>query len=789
MLLHHLKLIFRNFKRYKSTFFINLIGLSTGLATALFIYLWVMDELSVDKFHQNEKQLYQVMVNRHSGTGIDTEFKTPAFLGEALAEEMPEVEYAVTTSSLQGFDNINLSIAFDDINLKEKCLFAGKDFFNAFSYELIQGDPDQVLAEKNSIVISETLALKLFKTTEGVLGKAINLKVKNEDYIVSGIFKDIPSNSTHTFDFLIPWEAYKDYLQAHWYAWDELLYQTYIILKPKTNPNEFNEKITDFITTKYKESPDKIFIKPYSSVYLYGKYENGVQAGGRIEYVKLFSIVAVFILLIAAINFMNLSTAKALGRAKEVGIKKSIGANRGSLIIQFFAEAFLLTLIALLIALVVVKLFLPQFSQLTGKNLFLLLDLQMILVLLGILVVTASLAGTYPALYLSRFKPSTVLKGKLNIGKNEVSIRKGLVVFQFALSIVFIVSVVVVYQQIQLIHTKNLGYNKENIIYFDSEGFRGTALDETFISELRNISGVSHASGTSEVIVNPSTIMTGIHWPGKNPLEEYSFNGAGVMEGMIELLGIEVIEGRSFSNNYQSEVDQIIINEAALEVMGLTDPIGQVIDFYGAAEIVGVAKNFHFKSLYEEIKPYIFILETGAMQFMVKLTPNNQVETLASIQQVYKKFNPGYQFNYKFMDEDYQALYVAEQRVATLSQYFAGLAILISCLGLFGLAAFSAEVRMKEIGIRKVLGSSVFGIIKLLSADFTKLVLIATFFGLPLSYFITYKWLNNFAYSVELEWWYFVSAGIIVLLITWLTVGYQSFKAAKVNPTECLKSE
>lgn len=459
------------------------------------------------------------------------------------------------------------------------------------------------------------------------------------------------------------------------------------------------------------------------------------------------------------------------------------------MILQYLTESLVLTLFAQVLSIAVVQLLLPEFNLLTGKNLSLVFDLKLCIAISVVVAFTGLLAGSYPAFYLSGFNPALVLKGKLKTEKSEVSVRKGLVVFQFVLSVVFIVSVLVVYKQIDLIQTKNLGYNKDNIIYFDSEGFKGIDQDLAFISEVRNISGVSHASGTSEIIVNPGAIMTGVSWPGKNPEEEFVFHGAGVMEGMIELLGIEIKEGRSFSYDFQSENDQLIINEAALELMGLKDPVGQVIDFYGNAEIVGVAKNFHFQSFYEEVKPYVFLLERGAMQFMVKLEAGNEQESLSKIEGLYRKFNPGYNFNYKYLDQDYQTLYASEHRVAALSRYFAGIAIMISCLGLFGLATFTAERRIKEIGIRKVLGSSEWKILTLLTGDFAKMVLVAVFVAIPISYYVTKSWLDGFAFKIDLEWWFFIGAGALTMLIALLTVSFQAFKAAMMNPVKSLKSE
>jgi len=788
MLRHNLLLIYRNFKRFKSTFFINLIGLSTGLACALLIYLWVNDELSVDKFHEKDGRLFHVMTNQNRPDGIVTLGEGPGLLGDALAAEMPEIEYAVSTSPSE--DSFTLSSGDKHINGTGH--FADKDFFEIFSYPLLQGNKNQVLLEKNAIVISEQMAIALFNTTENIVGKVLEFQAPfmKKQAVISGLFKNVPASSSRQFDFVLSYQVFKELLGSslHWGNHDAI---TYLVLKENTDLGQFNKKIEHFIKGKQKDSNLTIFLKPYSENYLYGNYENGKIAGGRIEYVTLFSIIAVFILIIACINFMNLTTAKASGRIKEVGIKKAIGAGRRTLITQYLGESMLMTFLSLLVAILMVDLFLPQFNEITGKNLSINFSLYLILSLLALTLFTGLISGSYPALYLSRFSPAIILKGKLSNALGEQWARKGLVVFQFTISIIFIVSVLVVYKQIEYVQTKNLGYKKENIIYFQTEG-KVTENVETFLSEVKNIPGVVTASSMWGSLMGNTGFTTGsFHWEGRNDNEVVQFEHLGVNYDMIELLGIEMAAGRSFSRDFPSDTAKIILNEAAIEVMGLKDPVGKTFQLWGNnMEIVGIAKNFHFKSLHENVKPFFLrVMPRDFSKVLVKIESGKEKETIDRLQKVYRTFNPGYSFDYEFLDTAYQAQYAAETRVAALSKYFAGLAILISCLGLFGLAAFTAERRIKEIGIRKVLGSSVMGIIYLLSGDFTKIVFAAILIALPISYFITKQWLDSFAFKIELEWWYFIGAGLLALCIAWLTVGSQAIKAARINPVECLKDE
>lgn len=616
MFRHNFLLIFRSFKRFKSTFFINLIGLSTGLACSLLIFLWVNDELQFDKFHENDKRLFQVMINMEHSGAISTIQDTPGILAETLSEEFPEVEYAAATTQMGWFQKFTLSAAGK--NLKALGQFVGRDYFNIFSYHLIAGSKNQVLADKNSIVITKELAIKLFNTTENVVGKSIEFQHEKK-YIISGILSDIPANSSTRFDFVLSFEEFKG-MWNRWASWGSTGPFTYVVLKEGTNASQFSAKIADLIKTKNGDPSATLFLKPYSENYLYGNYENGVQTGGRIVYVKLLSIIAIFILLIACINFMNLSTAKASRRIKEVGIKKAVGAQRGTLVFQYIGESMLMTLLSLLLAVVMVELFLPQFNMITGKQLTLqFFDTNLILSAICIMLVTGFIAGSYPALYLSGFNPAMILSRKLSSAASELWARIGLVVFQFVLSIIFIVSVIVVYKQIQFIQSKNMGYDKDNIIYFDKEGVV-SEMPEIFLSEVRQIPGVVNAGCIQQNIVASSSYTSDIHWPGKNPDNVVDFEIRDVTYGMIETLGVEITEGRSFSDGLDSERN-LIFNEAAIKIMRLKEPVGSEVRLFGEnRKIVGVVKNFHFKSLHEAIGPLVFTLNpANTHTVMVKI--------------------------------------------------------------------------------------------------------------------------------------------------------------------------
>lgn len=792
MLRHNLLLIYRSFKKFKSTFLINLIGLSTGLACALLIFLWVRDEMRVDKFHEKDSRLYQVMANHHNTDVIITQEGTPDLLAETLADELPEVEYAVGTLSLKLFGK--LTLVNEELKLKATGQFASRDFFNIFSYPLLHGEKGEVLINRNDIVISEELATKMFSTVGQAVGKSLEWQLLNfrEQATIVGVFQTLPANSTHNFDFVLSYEAWKEMSEklGRDIHWDNHGPNTYLTVSEGTDIAEFNKKIEGFIQSKLVDSNVKLFVVPFSDSYLHGKFENGNKAGGRIEYVRLFSIIGIFILVIACINFMNLSTAKASLKTREIGIKKTIGASRRTLVFQFLGESTLMSVLSMVFALFLVMALLPQFNLITGKQLSLVIDAGLILPILSIAIFTGLLAGSYPAMYLSGFNPIKVLKGKLETSFGELWARKGLVVFQFVLSVILIVSVLVVYHQIEYVQTRNLGYDKDQIIHFDKDG-RIAENEDAFLNEVRRFPGVVHASSIGSIMMGSTSNTGGVEWEGKNPEDIIRFENIEVNYGIIETLGIEMKSGLPFSMDFGTDRDQLIFNEAAIEVMGLKDPVGQTVRLWGEEKrIKGVVKNFHFESLHETVKPlFLQVNPERTMKIMVKIEAGKEKETLSILQNFYKDFNPGYAFEYAFLDQDYQAQYTAEVRIAQLSRYFAGLAIMISCLGLFGLAAFTAERRIKEIGIRKVLGASEWKIMELLSGDFAKMVLVAIVIALPLSYFLIANWLENFAYKIDLEWWYFIGAGILTMMIALLTVSFQSVKAALANPVESLRSE
>lgn len=791
MFQHHLLLIYRNFKRYKSSFFINLIGLSAGLCCALLIYLWVNDEMQMDKFHVKGSSLYQVMVNEETSAGIHTLDANSGILADALKAEMPEVENAVTASPTYWLGQTKLSVG-KQTNIKAAGKFAGKDFFKLFSYPLLTGNINKVLIGKQAIVISEDLAMKLFHTT-AVLGKEIswrNVEIQKEtNSIISGVFKNTPAGSSDQFDFLVSLDVLNGVTDTY-QKWGNYGPNTFVVLKKDADPVQFNAKIRNFMQSK-GVAHRKLFIRPYADGYLYGKYENGIQSGGRIEYVRLFSLIAIFILVIACINFMNLSTAKASRRMKEVGIKKVLGVGRRSLVVQYLGESLLLTLLSLFMALLCVELLLPQFNDITGKQLSLHFDLRLILSLTGITVFTGLIAGSYPALYLSGFSPVVALKGKLSNSFSELWTRRGLVIFQFTLSIVLIVSVFVIYKQIEFVQSKNLGYQKDNVVYFEAEGKVKTNI-VPFLAELKKIPGVLNASSMDRAFLGEFGSTEGdFKWEGRNPREVIKFQNASVNSGLIETLGMQMAAGRSFSDKFGSDSARIMINETGIKLMGLKNPVGKIFTLWGKdLQIVGIVKDFNFESLHDAVKPLFFRFAANhTNRIMLRIKAGSEKEVMAYIQQFYANYNPGFNFDYKFLDQDFQAQYTAENRVSLLSRYFALLAIVISCLGLFGLAAFTAERKIKEIGVRKVLGASELSIIYILSKDFIKPVLAAIVIALPASYVITKYWLSTFAYRIDLQLWYFLGAGFLSLFISWLTVAMQAIRAAKMNPVQCLKEE
>ena len=788
MFRHNLLITYRSHLRNKTSFFINLIGMSTALICVLLIFLWVQDEMEVDKYNQEDDRLYQVMQNFQPANDIMTWEYSPYVLAESFKEELPEIE-AVTSTNDRFYIPKGL-LTYGEKHFKAQGLFTRANFFEIFTHPILRGDKKNLLTDKNGIVISEEMATRLFDSYDDAIGKTVQWSTNLNDttFVVTGIFQSPPQNATKKFDavVLFDWLIEADEHASDWlsdYA------ETYLILKEGTDVEAFNKKIAKYYEGKTEHREEfTVFVQKYSDRYLYGKYESGKIAGGRIEYVRLFSIVAFFILLIACINFMNLATAQASKKMKEIGVKKTVGATRHALTSQFLSASILMVLICLIAAMSAIHFILPYFNELTAKNLSLTLEPSFLIPLLGIIIFTGLVAGSYPALYLSKFNPIKILKGIRPSSASEQLIRKGLVVFQFALSVIFIVSILVVNEQMEFIQTKNMGYDRDNVLCFERPTWERSP--QAFLSAIKNNPGVASAANMYWSVLDGTDNQGGFYWNDAATEKKISFQSPRIGYEVIETMGMELLSGRSFSKKMKDNHEKIVINESALKLMGLTDPIGKTIG-KGKTErqIIGVVKDFHYGSIHQKVEPLILRFRNGGRDILVKIKAGMEQEAIEHARAVFKKFHPGYPFEFSFLDEDFQALYEAEQKVSVLSRIFGLMAIIISCLGLFGLAAFTAEQRSKEIGVRKILGASTWGIVQMLSRDFTKLVATAIFVALPFSYFISKNWLGNFAYQINLKWWIFAVSAVLTLLIAWLTVGYQTWSAARANPVESLRDE
>ena len=801
---HNLKITFRKFGRNKTSFLINLIGLATGLACALLIFLWVSDEISVDGFHEADDRLYQVMLNLELPSEILTLENTPVPLARTMLEEMPEVQHAVTVNDFFNWGGKRGLLSFDDQHIEVKGLHAEEDFFTVFSFPLITGNKKAVLRDKRSILISDVIAKKLFGSADQSIGKTLDWKHPgyNGAFQVEGVFKAPPATSTMQFDVLFHFSHLVD--NDQWAnRWSGGYGKTYFVLQRGADIKLVNDRLDDLRQEKCEVCTNSsLFAMRYSDKYLYGDFENGFLTGkGRISYVKLFSLIAVFLLLIASVNFVNLTTAEATMKMKEIGVKKTIGATRRDLMAQLLGESVLLSFLALLLAGGLVAILLPKFNMVAGKQLQFAWNGNLVLGALGITLVTGLISGSYPAFYLSGFKPVAVLKGKLNTFLTEMWIRKGLVIFQFSISLVFIVGLMVVNHQVEYAHTKSMGYDRNNVISFPWKGElydNWSGLGEegksnekyyAFIEGLKNIPGISSATQMTGNVLD-QVIGQGAVSLVDEPEVSYSVKSPIVGYDFMKTLGIELLAGRSFSREHNdSYFTTVIVNEAAAKMFGMDNPIGEKIQVNGNTEIIGMVRDFHYGSLYNGIEPLIFRFDINCENILVKIDAGRTKETLVNLEDHYQKFLPGQSFEYSFLDDDYKNQYKSEMRVAILAKYFSGLAIIISCLGLFGLSMFTAQRRKKEIGIRKVLGSSVFGIIQMLSQDFTKTVGLAILVSIPISYLVVVRWLANFEYHIVLKWWLFLLPAILLIIISWLTVSIQMLQAARANPVESLKAE
>jgi len=799
MFKNYLKTAWRSLLRDKQGTILNLLGLSTGLACTLLIYLWVSDEYSVDKFNANDSRLYSVLKSSPNSDGtIYTSPITQGLLAESMAADLPQVEYAVPvkTESQLGIANVG------EKHIKAKPQYAGSNFFKMFSYKIIAGNSETALTDKTGILISDKLALRLFNTTN-VVGKTISWDYGESFaglYPITGVYEAPPVNATDQFDILFSWRLYADKragTMGDITFWGSNMAHTYLLLKPGIDAQQFAASVKGYAKAKvkalYKNDmytyEGDLLLQRYSEGYLHNHFVNGAPSGGRIEYVKLFSVIAIFILVIACINFMNLATAKASRRMKEVGIRKVIGAQRAALMLQYMGESVLMAILSLTVAIVLVLLLLPAFRQVTGKDITMHFSASFIMGVAAITLLTGLIAGSYPALYLSGFKPVQVLKGKLAVGAGESLVRRGLVVFQFGVSVVLIIAVLVVHRQMNLIQTINLGYNKDNVIYFTREGKLKQNL-QTFITQVKTLPGVTAAASMDGNMTGMySQGGGGIGWPGKTDKDGVEFEGLDMDYGMMEMLGLQMKEGRGFNRSLGNDSNAVIFNETAVAAMHLKNPVGTTVTLWGKPmQVIGVIKDFHFESMYTMVKPFFLRCAAENPDVYIKLQAGHEKQTLAALDKFYKQYNMGLPFEYKFLDDDYQALYASEQRVATLSQYFAGLAIIISCLGLFGLVAFTAQRRQKEIGIRKVIGATVPNVVMLLSKDFLQLVLVAVLIAFPLAWWAMNSWLQSFAYRVNIGVGVFAITAVAITTITIFTISWQAVKAALMNPVKSINT-
>ena len=791
MINNYFKIALRNLLRQKSYSFINIFGLAIGLACSILILLWVVDELSYDTHSKNADNIYRVVEEQHyAGGEIFPVAVTPNPLAPALQESFPEIIKAIRTAIRQG------SIKYKDNKFPEVFYYIDSDFLEMFSVEFVSGDLNTALANPDNIIISEEIAEKYFGD-EDPIGKTLNIN-NQDDYIVSAVFKKFPDNSHFIPEIIISWKANESKMLergSNLENWGSNSYYTYVLLNDDANYIEVEKKISNFlIEQREEESTTTLQLQPLKKIHLHSgsKYAADIQGHGDIIYVKIFMSIAIFILVIACINFMNLSTARSERRSREVGIRKVAGAKRYNIINQFIGESLLLSFIALNFAIIIVKLSLPAFNTLSGKTLAVnYFDINIILGFLLIAIVTGLFAGSYPAFYLSSFNPVKVLKGVKRKAKGSVYFRRILVVIQFTLSIILIVGTLVVGRQLNHIRNINLGLNIENILYTAQPGSNTPNQLESYKEELLKHPEIFSMSKTDQHPAFIYNSSAGWDWDGRETEEEILMHTEGVGYDYLKTFEAKMADGRFFSKDFSSDSVAVVLNEKAIEIMGIEDPVGKRLTGYGDDyHIIGVIENFHFKSIHNEIEPIVLFNTNMPGYVFYKISSENTEKTIKLIENTFKEFDSNNTtFAHRFLNEDFDNLYRSEQRMGKIFTYFAILAILISSLGLFGMASFIAEQRTREIGIRKVVGSSISNIIILLSKEFTRWVLISNIIAWPIAWLIMNKWLQNFAYQSKIYWWIFVVAGLTALLIAFMTVAIQTIKTARRNPADSLRYE
>jgi ABC-type antimicrobial peptide transport system permease subunit len=787
---NYFKTTFRSLLKNKTYSFLNIFGLAVGIACAAFIFLWVEDELTFNHNFAKRDYLYHVMQNEKNDAGISTNGSTPGPLAAALKADIP----GIVNSGRLSWAMDELAV-IDDKSIKENGMYADPSVLSMYALPFIYGNASAALNNPNDIVISESMSKKFFGNSNPV-GKTIKMNAKaaysvDGLYKVTGVFKDLPSNCYYHFQWLSPyttWEDANDWLKP----WNNNLTETIVELSPTANPASINKKLKNYLSTKSDGNTNQCFLFNMNDWHLRGNFVNGVQDGGNIKYVKLFSTIAFIILLIACINFMNLATARSEQRAKEVGVLKVMGAGKKGLIGKFISESLLMSFISLLLAVGLLYLLMPYYNELVEKQLSVNLFNPVHLgCLLGIGLLTGLIAGSYPAFYLSSFNPVKVLKGiKVKTSVGTMFIRKGLVITQFTASVILIISTIIVYKQVQHIKNRNLGYNKDNLIYMDLQGNMKDHFNEIKHSLIAT-GYVENAATSLHDALHVYSYGDGFNWQGKNPNAKLPIHSNVVSDEYLSTMHMKLVDGRDF---YQGNIDStnVIINESMAKLMGKEGKIGSIITSGNyKLTVVGIIKDFIYNDVYGSGSPLIFFNGNYSATVMaVRFKPNvNLSQALQKTEAVMKSENPGFPFEYRFADKDFDSMFSSETLIGKLAGVFALLAIFISCLGLFGLAAYTAERRTKEIGIRKVLGASVTRLTGLLAKEFLQLVALSCLIAFPVAWWFMHDWLQDYAYRTTMQWWVFVSAGIAALFIALITVSFQAIKAAIANPVKSLRTE
>jgi putative ABC transport system permease protein len=787
MIKNYLKIALRQLLKNKSFSIINISGLAIGMAAVIMLLLWIQNEVSFDRFHAKGDRIYELWNRAKWDDKLECWPVTPKIAAKSLRTHYPEIEKVIRVD----WPNNRLLIT------KDKRLFShgnavDPEFLSTFSFPLIKGDINTVLSQPHSMLITPKLAEKLFGN-EDPLGKIITLEDKKQ-LTVTGIIANPTNNTRFDFEYLLPWK-FTELDEGEENNWNNNSTRTFVLLKENTDFNTIQNKIKT-LRKDYSGVNDvyEMFLYPSYKWHLYGSFTNGVEDGaGKIQMVILLSIIAGFILLIACINFMNLSTARSEKRAKEVGIRKTIGAYKSALVAQFLSETILLSAFGFVIALLLVKLCLPAFNKLSQKELFIdFTNPYFWIFSISFILLTGLLAGIYPAFYLSSFNPVKVLKGTFKSSGKAVTPRKILVVFQFVFAIILIVATIIVNQQINHVVRRETGYNNKNIIFhFLTSDL--TKNYEILKQELLAQNLVQSVTKTNAPITERWSDSWGFEWEGKDPNDRTDFDRYIVDDAIVKTAGLKLLQGRDFDlKKFPTDSNAIIINESTLKITGFKDPIGKIIiDGEEPFHVIGLIKDFVINSPYEPTTPMMMLgAKNGWFNVVhLRLNESTAAQDIKKIEQLFKKYNPEFPFNFKYADEQYAKKFDDMQSVATLASIFAVLAIFISCLGLFGLAAYMAENKVKEIGVRKVLGASVLNITTMLSANFLKLVGIAFLIATPLAWYFMQKWLSDYQYRINIEWWVFLLAGGIAFIISLLTVSYQSLKAALSNPVKNLRTE